>query len=91
MVLLNINIGEWLLQQSPVIIVMGVVIYWLAKQLLKKETQLEQVSEKAIQLATKWEEKAEYIGDKNKESHEEIMATQGIITQELAEIKGKIS
>lgn len=87
MVLLSINMGEWLLQQSPVIVVMGVAIWWLAKQLMRKEAQLEQISEKAIQLATKWEEKAEHIGDKNKESHQLIMDTQKIIADEIAKLK----
>ncbi len=90
MILLNINIGNWLIEQAPVIVVMGIVIWWLAKQLLRKDKQLTQVSEKTIQLSTKWEEKAEQLGDKNKESHKQIMGTQETVIKELAEIKGKL-
>lgn len=91
MILLDINIGSWLLEQAPVIVVMGVVIWWLARQYLRKDKQLTQVSEKAIQLSTKWEEKAEYYGNKNRESHKEIMDGQENIQKEISEIKGMIS
>lgn len=88
---MNIELTEWLLQQAPVIVVLGIVIWWLARQYLKKDKQLTQMSEKTIQLATKWEEKAEYLGNKNKESHSEIMQGQRAMASDIAEIKGKIN
>ena len=73
MILLQIDMGNWLLQQAPVIVVMGIAIWWLVRQLAKKDKQLLQVSKSAIELATKYETKCEYLSGKNKESHQEIM------------------
>lgn len=77
------NLTDWLLQQAPVIVVMGTVIWWLQKRLTKRELELKKVSEKTIELATKWELKADTHGEKNRKSHEEIM-------KELIKIKSKL-
>ena len=51
------NIWEWLIQQSPVIVVMGIVIYWLSKRLVKSEEMKDVLSRDVVKLTTIWEEK----------------------------------
>ena len=51
------NIWEWLIQQAPVIVVMGIVIYWLSKRLVKSEDQKDILSRDVVKLTTIWEEK----------------------------------
>lgn len=50
------NIWEWLIQQAPVIVVMGIVIYWLAKRLDKCQNQKDALAEDVVKLTTLWEE-----------------------------------
>ena len=76
----NIEIGSWLLQQAPVIVVMGVVIWWLAKRLVKSEDEKDLLSKDVIKISTLWESKA----DKMDGSKEEILKL-------LAEIKQIVS
>jgi len=76
----NIEIGSWLLQQAPVIVVMGVVIWWLAKRLVKAEDEKDLLSKDVIKISTLWESKA----DKMDGSKEEILKL-------LAEIKQIVS
>jgi cytochrome c-type biogenesis protein CcmH/NrfF len=74
----NLEIGNWLLQQSPVIIVMGIVIWWLAKRLEKAQDEKDVLSRDVIKITTLWEEKASDSKD------EEIIKL-------LTEIKGIVS
>lgn len=53
------NIWEWLIQQAPVIVVMGIVIYWLAKRLDKCQNQKDALAEDVVKVTTLWEEKAD--------------------------------
>lgn len=78
---LAINIGEWLLQQAPVIVVMGVVIWWLAKGYVKSQQEKEQLSKDVIKLATLWEEKADKMSTDDQQTKQEILGL-------LREIKG---
>lgn len=59
------QLGTWLLQQSPVIVVMGVVIWWLVKRLEKAQDEKDLLSKDVVKLTTIWEEK--YENETNKE------------------------
>ena len=63
----------WLLQQAPVVVVMGVVIWWLAKQLLVKDKVVSELSKEVIKLTTLWESKSEQLSDDTSEGHEEVL------------------
>jgi hypothetical protein len=63
----------WLLQQAPVVVVMGVVIWWLAKQLLAKDKLVSELSKEVIKLTTLWEEKSEQLSDNTSEGYEEVL------------------
>lgn len=71
--LTDANIGVWLLEQAPVIVVMGVVIWWLAKKLNKAETDKDDLAKDVIKLTTLWEEKSDKLEDKNEKSRELIL------------------
>lgn len=62
-------ISTWLIEQSPVIVIMGVVIWWLAKRLEKTEEQKETLSKDVIKLSTLWEDKV----DKGMERESQIL------------------
>lgn len=76
----NIEIGKWLLQQAPVVVVMGVVIWWLAKRLMKAEEEKDTLSRDVVKLTTIWEEKYEHNNGKEEQ-----------IIQLLTEIKTIVS
>ena len=48
------QLWDVLLKQAPVIVVMGVVIWWLQKRYLSKDIQLEKLSVDFIEISTKW-------------------------------------
>lgn len=52
---------KWLLEQSPVIIVLGVVIWWLAARFTKKDSELKDLSKEVIKLVAMWEAKSEAL------------------------------
>lgn len=64
---------EWLLLQAPVVVVMGVVIWWLAKQLLAKDKLVSDLSKEVIKLTTLWETKSEQLSDNTSEGYEEVL------------------
>lgn len=57
------GISAWLVEQVPVVVIMGVVIWWLARRLEKIEQQKNTLAESMIKLTTLYEEKV----DKNEE------------------------
>lgn len=59
---MNEGIMTWLFDQAPVIIVMGVAIWWLSKRLAKAETEKDKLSNNVIKLTTLWETKATELG-----------------------------
>ena len=67
------DISSWIFEQVPVIIVMGVVIYWLAKQLIAINKQKDLLSKEVIKITTLWEIKADKIGVKDKEFKKEVI------------------
>ena len=76
----NVDIWTWLIQQSPVIVVMGVVIWWLAKKYTDKDKQLETLAKDFIQLSVKWHDWLEKGLTANKEDAQKIL-------EKLEEIK----
>ncbi len=48
------QLWDVLLKQAPVIVVMGVVIWWLQKRYMAKDIQLEKLSVGFIEISTKW-------------------------------------
>ena len=67
------ELTTWLLQQAPVVVVMGIVIWWLAKRLLEKDKDVTELSREVIKLTTLWEEKSEQISDDTNEGQGEIV------------------
>ena len=88
-IFLAAEIGMWLLEQAPVIVLMGVVIWWLAKRLMKSENEKDELAKEVIKVATLWEEKSDKMeesGDKTKEQILELlrdikMLVKGIINK----------
>ncbi len=63
----------WLLQQAPVVVVMGIVIWWLAKRLLEKDKMVSELSKEVIKLTTLWEEKSEQLSVNMNEGYDEVL------------------
>jgi translation initiation factor 2B subunit (eIF-2B alpha/beta/delta family) len=78
---------DWLIQQSPVIVVMGVVIYWLAKRLTKAENDKDELAKDVIKLTTLWEEKNDKIEERNHKLNEKNEKVNEQILELLREIK----
>jgi len=74
------DLWTWLAQQAPVIVVMGIVIYWLAGRLVKSEDQKDTLSRDVVKLTTLFEERV----DKGSERESQII-------QLLNEIKTIVS
>ena len=75
------DIGGWLLQQAPVIVVMGVVIYWLANRLVKSEDQKDVLSRDVVKLTTIWEEKYEAENGKEEKIIQLLSDIKTIVSQ----------
>lgn len=65
----NSGLSAWLVEQVPVIVVMGVVIWWLARKLDKVEGQRNGLSESFMKLTTLYESRV----NKNDELSEDII------------------
>lgn len=65
---MNEVISTWLLDEAPVIAVMGVVIWWLAKRLTKAEDEKDKLATSVIKLTTLWEAKATELGSDDENS-----------------------
>jgi len=64
---------NWLLEQAPVIVVMGVAIWWLAKRLVKSEDEKDNLANSVIKLTTLWEAKASELGEDDKHFKEDVL------------------
>ena len=71
--LASTEIGFWLLQQAPVIVVMGVVIWWLADKFNTSEKNKDDLAKDVIKLTTLWEEKSSKVDDKNEKDNDKIL------------------
>jgi len=63
------DLWTWLANQAPVIVVMGIVIYWLANRLVRSEDQKDLLSKDVVKLSTLWEDKV----DKGSERENQII------------------
>jgi cytochrome c-type biogenesis protein CcmH/NrfF len=68
------QVGSWLLEQAPVIVVMGIVIWWLAKRLVKSETEKDEMAKDVIKITTLWESKADKMSDEDEATKREIIS-----------------
>ena len=85
------EILSWLVQQAPVIVVMGAAIYWLAKKLNKAETDKDDLAKDVIKLTTLWEEKSDKLDAKNEKTDERNLKLTEQILELLREIKILVS
>lgn len=63
------GVVNWLLQQSPTFVIMGVIIYYLAKKLEKVENQRDDMAKDMIKLTTLYDEKV----NRNDETDNKIL------------------
>lgn len=63
----------WLLEQAPLTVVLGVIIWWLVKKLTKVEKDRDEISKEVIKLATLWEKKTEQSEDDEDELKRQIL------------------
>ena len=75
------ELTKWLFEQLGLVIVMGIVIFWLQKRLVKTEEEKDKLSKDVIKLTTMWESKASSLGEGDKDFKEKILLL-------LQEIKG---
>lgn len=68
-----VDILPWLLEQAPVVVVLGVIIWWLNKKLSKVEKERDDISREAIKLATLWEKKTEQMEGAEDELKRQIL------------------
>ena len=61
------SVLSWLVQQAPVVVIMGIVIWWLARRLEKAEDDKDTLSKDVVKVTVLWEEKASKDGTKNDE------------------------
>lgn len=61
------ELWTWLIQQAPVVVVMGVVIYWLSTRLTKAQDEKDILSRDVVKLTTIWEEKYQDNNHKEEE------------------------
>lgn len=78
----------WLLQQAPVIAVMGIIIWWLAARFTKKDNELQELSKEVMKLVALWEAKADALAsertkfadllnrllDQHREKHDDLLS-----------------
>ncbi len=84
---LSLDILDWLLQQAPVVIVMGAAIYWLAKKLNKSHKDKDELAKDVIKLTSLWEEKSDKIEDRNDKQRERDEHVNDKILELLHDIK----
>lgn len=78
------NILNWLLDQAPVIVVMGIGIVVFYKLFIAEKKRSDLLSVDVIKIATAWEVKAEDLGKSGSGDRKEILKL-------LHEIKGIVS
>jgi intracellular sulfur oxidation DsrE/DsrF family protein len=81
------NLVSWLVQQAPVVVVMGAAIYWLAKKLNKAETEKDEMAKDVIKLTALWEEKSDKLDAKNEKINEKNTKVNEQILELLREIR----
>ena len=77
------ELTKWLFEQLGLVIVEGIVIWWLQKKLLKVENDKDKLSNDVIKLVADMESKLSTIGGEDKEFKDRVLTL-------LNEIKGGI-
>ena len=67
-----VELYEWLEEQAPVILVMGIGIVWLQRQLMRCQKRNEILTENVIKIATLWETKSQSLSDDDTKFKREI-------------------
>lgn len=62
-----------LLQQAPLVIFMGAVIWWLVKMLVKCDTEKQKLTESVVKLSTLWEEKTSKMNNNDEDFKKEVL------------------
>jgi uncharacterized protein YgfB (UPF0149 family) len=88
--LAGVEIGMWLLEQAPVIVLMGVVIVWLVKKLNKSEKEKDELAKEVIKLATLWEERSDKLDEASEKTKEQILEFLRDIKMLVKNIMGKM-
>lgn len=83
----DLTITNWLVQQAPVVVVMGVIIWYLAGKLNKAESEKDEMAKDVIKLTVLWEEKTDKLDHKSSKQSEKITADSQKILELLQEIK----
>jgi len=66
------GISNWLVEQMPVVVVMGIIIWWLARRLEKIEEQKSVLAESMIKLTTLYESKLDMHDSTAKDTKEKL-------------------
>ena len=77
------SILTWLFEQVSVIIVMGLVIWWLQKRLIKSEEQKDSLSKDVIRLTTLWETKVTSINKEDSDLKTKILILLNAINEKI--------
>lgn len=82
---------NWLVQQAPVVVVMGAAIWWLAKKLNKAESEKDEMAKEVIKLTALWEEKNDKIDAKSEKLDEKNTKNTEQILELLRDIKTQVT
>jgi len=82
---------NWLIQQAPVVVVMGAAIWWLANKLNKAENDKDEMAKEVIKLTALWEEKSDKIDSKSEKLDEKNTKVNEQILELLRDIKTVVS
>lgn len=63
------QVFSWLVNQVPSIVILGFFVVWQARTIYQKDKLLLKVSERAIEIATKYQ----VLGNNNSKEHQEIL------------------
>jgi hypothetical protein len=85
------NLLGWLVQQAPVVVVMGAAIFWLAKKLNKAEGDKDELAKDVIKLTTLWEEKSDKLDTRSEKLDERNTKVNEQILELLRDIKSIVS
>lgn len=75
------EVTTWLLQQAPVVAVMGIVIYWLAKRLEKAQDDKDTLSKDVVKITALWEEKYQKESNKDEKIIELLTEIKTIVSK----------
>jgi hypothetical protein len=81
---------NWLVQQAPVVVVMGAAIWWLAKKLTKAEDDKDELAKDVIKLTALWQEKSDKIDQKSEKNNDKNLLVNEQIIEMLREIKNLV-